>query len=241
VKLDPTKARRRLLEAVCHAAGVDSALLDEPGISVHGEADRAGTGVASAYELDRHLLIRCDPAAVERCRSFVTVDTPSTVEGFESVLPPEIERLGRGFLHVLASSESSVHRDVRPLDTAGDADVSLIGELIAADPDGADAAEIELDGLDSNAVGIVIDGALATFVSERPWSTDPEFADIGVLTHPDHRGLGLAGTALGALCLRVLAAGRSPLYRCDATNVASKALAERVGFVEVARLSAAIL
>ncbi|MGI9614137.1 MAG: GNAT family N-acetyltransferase [Acidimicrobiales bacterium] len=232
--------RLRLFEAYCAAAGLDVSVLGQPGISIAGERDRSGSGVVSAYELDRHLVLRCDPAVVEWCRRYVTPDLDPTVAGFESALPDEADRLGRGFVHVLADVDSDPDPHVRGLVKTDDADVALISALTEADPEGAEDAEIELDALDAHAVGIEVDGALAAFASERPWDTDPSFADIGVLTHPDHRKRGLAAAAVRELSRGVLAAGRFPLYRCNATNIASKSLAEGVGFVEVVRLSAAI-
>lgn len=238
---DPDTARRRVLDAYCRAAGVDPGIVDEPGITVAGEMDRAGTGIASAYQLGRHLLVRCDPEVVGTCREMMTGTSASTLEGFESVAPESAERQGRGFVHVFGAPVATPNDLVRTFDRALAADVDLIRELIAADPGGADDAEIEIEQLDEHAVGIEVDGSLATLVSERPWPTDPRFGDIGVLTHPTYRRQGLARATLLELCRRMLAGDRMPLYRCDAANRPSKALADGAGFVEVVRLSAIVL
>ena len=228
----------RLLASYCRAAGTDPSIVDRPGVTVAGEADRAGTGVVSAYLLGGHLLLRCDPSVVERCRERFTPDDEPTLEHFEAGVADAEERYGRGLVHVVSDPPAAAAGIVRVLDAADRSDRAHIGALIEADPEGAEFAEIELEALDEHMVGVPVDDGLGVFASERPWDIDPLFADVGVLTHPDHRRKGLAACAVSELCHRVWAAGRLPLYRCDATNLASKALAARIGFVEAATLSA---
>lgn len=55
-------------------------------------------------------------------------------------------------------------------------------------------------------------------------------ADVGLVTHPDHRGRGAASALTGAMCQ---AAGPGLLrYRALASNLASRRVAGRLGFVD---------
>ena len=228
---------RRLFESIGRAAGIETEAIDRPGLTISGEPDRAGTRLVSAYQLGPHLLVRCDPEVVESCRSLIT--GPTDLTWFERALPDSAERLGRGWIHLIEPGRARVDDRVDRLDRVDDLD--LIRALVTDDPQGADDAEIDLDDLDELIFGVVLDGVLAAYASERPWDTDPDFADIGVATHPEHRRKGLGAAVVAAVTARVAETGRFPMYRCNATNAPSRALADRVGYTSVASLTAAIL
>jgi RimJ/RimL family protein N-acetyltransferase len=61
---------------------------------------------------------------------------------------------------------------------------------------------------------------------------DEQLADVGVLTHPDHRGRGFGTAAVSALCRWGLRAGRVLQYSFDSTHAASRRLAEALGFTK---------
>ena len=90
-------------------------------------------------------------------------------------------------------------------------------------------------------MGIESDGVLVAYASEFAWETDPRFADIGVLAHPDHRRQGYTGSVTRELCRRIFEQDRLPLYRHNLHNVASAGVARSVGFVRVASLTAATI
>ena len=80
----------------------------------------------------------------------------------------------------------------------------------------------------SVAFGVIYEGALvslafAAFVSERS-------LEIGVETHPDHRGRGLALHAAGAFIEHALRCGLEPVWSCRKGNRASEATAAALGF-----------
>lgn len=64
----------------------------------------------------------------------------------------------------------------------------------------------------------------------RVWPTRLEH-DVGVLVHPDHRGLGHASFILRALKRRCLDRGGRPTAGCGVENVASSRALQRAGFV----------
>jgi predicted GNAT family acetyltransferase len=55
-------------------------------------------------------------------------------------------------------------------------------------------------------------------------------ADVGVLTHPAHRGRGFAGRLVGAMVSAVLPTVGVVRYRALVSNHASLAVAQRLGF-----------
>lgn len=62
-----------------------------------------------------------------------------------------------------------------------------------------------------------------------------EFADIGVVTDEALRGRGYASAAAALVCQAVQAGGRTPVWSCGATNLASNRVALKLGFREVSR------
>lgn len=232
--------------ALARLGGLDPAVFDAAGTSVVGEDARQNTRAVSAYCVGEHTFVRCDPGVVDRVQQLL-VDGPAAtidLDRFEDLLRPEAETMhGRGLIHVMADMD-----DVRSGGPAGDVrvidrqdDKHLIAALVASDAEGADEAEIELDDLDDRIVGIVRDGTLAAYASECPWDVDATFADIGVMTHPDHRGQRLGHAVVAEVTRSIDAGGRIPMYRCNLDNTASRALSQAVGYTEVSILAAVTL
>lgn len=62
------------------------------------------------------------------------------------------------------------------------------------------------------------------------------FADVGVHVAQAHRGQGIATAAAGLACRAVGQAGLTPVWGAGSENTASRRVAEKLGFEEVARL-----
>jgi GNAT superfamily N-acetyltransferase len=81
--------------------------------------------------------------------------------------------------------------------------------------------------------------AWAAFDGPRPVSVAVPFLvgerheDIGVVTDPGHRGRGLSTACVAALVTDIRARGRRPSWTTSPDNVASRAVAARLGFVHV--------
>ncbi len=73
-------------------------------------------------------------------------------------------------------------------------------------------------------------GFLGIGLLTRVWSTRSEH-DVGVMVHPDHRGLGHASFILRTLKRRCLDRGWRPTAGCATENVASSRALQRAGFV----------
>jgi|LGOV01.1.fsa_nt_gb RimJ/RimL family protein N-acetyltransferase len=65
------------------------------------------------------------------------------------------------------------------------------------------------------------------------WNWGDNLSDIGVLTHPEYRGMGYAKS----VCQRVInEVDRHIIWRCDMKNIVSNNLAKRLGFKEVGKI-----
>ena len=63
-----------------------------------------------------------------------------------------------------------------------------------------------------------------------PFFVGEGYEDIGVVTEPGYRGLGLSAACAGAVCQDILARGRRPSWSTSPDNLASLRVAEKLGF-----------
>jgi predicted GNAT family acetyltransferase len=78
-------------------------------------------------------------------------------------------------------------------------------------------------------IGVKVDGRLAAMAGER---MQPKgFCEVsGVCTHPDHRGLGLAGVLTAIVAHRIVARGETPFLHVYPDNVGAIRVYEALGF-----------
>jgi RimJ/RimL family protein N-acetyltransferase len=77
--------------------------------------------------------------------------------------------------------------------------------------------------------GAWVDGVLASVACTFFLGND--FEDIGVVTEPGYRRLGLSTACCYELCLDIIARGRKPSWSTSTDNIASWRIAEKLGFV----------
>lgn len=213
------------------------------GTTIVADPDRAGSNAAVIYPLRRRTLVWCSPEFAPGL-GWLAHDVAFTGdEVVERLRVRGGELLGTGNHRVL---------DVRPVDRSDTGcrlvrldptEPAALRRLEAfiddCDPDDLDEAELALDDLDDTIiVALDDDASIAAFSSVRPWSIDPDFDDIAVLTHPRHRRKGLAAAVVSALSSQQQAAGRLLFYSCDVDNIGSNHVAESVGFDLVATVTA---
>jgi RimJ/RimL family protein N-acetyltransferase len=73
------------------------------------------------------------------------------------------------------------------------------------------------------AEGRLVSVACSFFVGER-------YEDLGVVTEPEYRGLGLSAACAGAVCQDIIDRGRQPSWTTSPDNLASLRVAEKLGF-----------
>jgi predicted GNAT family acetyltransferase len=57
------------------------------------------------------------------------------------------------------------------------------------------------------------------------------YEDLGVVTEPEYRALGLSTACCYELCLDIIARGRTPSWSTSTDNISSWRVAEKLGFV----------
>jgi len=87
--------------------------------------------------------------------------------------------------------------------------------------------------------GAVVEGRVVAIAHTSGHSR--RHADIGVFTHPDWRGRGLATAAAALVARQVQAAGQTLVWSAGEDNVASLRVAHKLGFAEVSRRTYVIL
>lgn len=144
---------------------------------------------------------------------------------FESGFGPSW--IGYGTVESLRLTEA--RPEVRPL---GADDANSLRRLFAV------CDQVELTNVGSlqtatEIVGAFLKGELAGVAGYQAWNDS--IAHLAVLTHPVHRGEGLGGDLISEATRRASARGLLPQYRSLLSNVASRALASRLGFASYGR------
>ena len=236
---------REFCEAVTSSLLCDPAVLDRPGVSVKGHPARAESRVTAGYQFDKHFVITCDPAAEAMLRA-ATVDMEPTLNAWHEVsVSHGGELLGAGKMKLLESTEVSrpglpsgfVCQSLTPTDPNSLAAIAALVDDCSDDD--LEEAELEIDDLDE-VIEVVLapSGAIAAYGSSRDFDLADGFGDIGVITHPNHRGEGLGTAVVQSLIHRQRVDRIEPLYRCDPNNIGSMKLSARLGFVPVIDLLA---
>lgn len=251
--IDFARDRSRFLTGLEVAACLQPGTLTRPGTSVSATDDRIGTGAASGYRIDGHLVVWCDPAIEHRLKDLCgpralepdDLDAAMAAAGLQHDAGATVRAL------VAAPSEPpALHRPfaARWLDAGNAAHVDRIREFAGRiDPIDVEQAGLDdLDDFDEAAIAVVVDeridhgdsaASIVAYASAMPWEWDGEFGDIAVLVDRAHRGAGLGRHVVTRSARRLLDLGRIPLYRHRLDNTASAAVATSIGFDPMITLS----
>lgn len=137
---------------------------------------------------------------------------------------------GPDYLHYFSGEAKAAllaeppHPLVRRL-TSEDADLFAAFTAACSAPD-LDEAYVELDHW--QVFGVISGGVLAAAASAYPWEGS-QIADVGVITHPEHRQNGHARAVVRHISRCLLELDHEPQYRCYHTNMISAAVASSAG------------
>lgn len=242
-------AADRLRSALAQQLGLDIATFDSPGTSVCYRDDRGGTGQAAIYQVDRHTCVWADPALEGRLDGFASDTAAAGLQQVtDALLADDFEMLGGGLMRVRdEAAEQGLDAWVVEgeysstwLADSNPDHLASIAELASrCSEDDLEQADLEdLDEFAGDPIHGIVgpDGALAALAYGTQWDWDDGFVDVGVIVLSDHRRRGLGVRAIAGLGAKVLAGGATPLYRHEADNLGSAALATRLGFAEVLNL-----
>ncbi len=223
----------RYWRAVRSAVAEDLGREAETGTAVVPAPARAGSPVVVVYPGPGFTFVWCSPHLATRLEPLSDNRALSVDEFVDACTGLGGTLYGRGIHRVLVERlDPPDHPQLAALDRDRPEHVALIEEFLAECPDDdIDEAEVELDELDP-AITVTLNdqGGISAFASARPWTYDPEYDDIGVLVHPEHRRRGLGRTVVHALAHHQQSAGRIPLYNYDENNTGSHGVATAVGF-----------
>lgn len=164
---------------------------------------------------------------VSTARSEAELRAALTVAGIRLNGPDHLFFLTEAAAQQLRETEDS--RNVRALTENDQAAFAAFEAGVSAED--LDGASVELDHW--MVFGAFEGDTLVAVGSSYPFEEDGALADMGVVTHPDHRGHGHARSVIRALARAALAADHEPQYRCQIDNTASVKLASRSGFVSI--------
>jgi GNAT superfamily N-acetyltransferase len=168
-------------------------------------------------------------ASVRDTLGTVTPDRATDRPAWGSLWPSEPRRiLGPAALAYLDPSDFAP-RDGEPVDTAALPDVEDAIAALERDAGPDDVNEVGITDATSPLFVIWRDATVAAVCAYRPWAG--RLAHMMVLTHPHHRGQGLAKRAATEASRHALDAGLMPQWR--ARVPASQAVARSIGYLTV--------
>lgn len=228
------------LDAILTAIESDFGGILPLGTSIVAADDRAGSGSATCYPFGDRSAVWCDPEVVHSLERLVGPTALSAGDFVTRAVDIGASVRGIGLNRVLDGPLIDPRVDtstvtIRTLDRDIDADVELIIDLRAAVSDAdADEADLDVDHLDPHIIAAAESapsdrGRLLAFASARLADTVP-FDDIAIITHPAARRRGFGIACVHRLVQSRQASGTPAMYRCEAGNIGSDRIAQRLGF-----------
>lgn len=197
--------------------GIDPAQLGAPGTHVVVLEDLKD--FVLEYRLLQTSLV-CVPPNLEAVASARFTNTNAALEPDRMIalFPALLERRWEDYVWYTGERPALQDTPIRALTTN---DAQQLEELRAA------CSEIERDTGDveisqHSVIGWLETGAL---LSAASLIVEGQIADVGVLTHPDHRGRGLGKAVVTALIHRALEAGLTVQYMTQQENTGSRRIA----------------
>lgn len=243
------EVQERFVRGVARYMGLGDELIDRPGTTVVADASRSGSRRVACYQLNAHAVLPCDPTVRSVTSELADGDVSLSDDDFRSwVATRGGMMLGQSVMKTQARALPTL--DDRPgrlhvFDWSRPGDLELVQALVEASAaEDLVEAEVAMDELDDQAVGLVDDGGvLRAYASSRPFAMVPAFGDIGVIVRAGGRAGGWGRAVVAALITELLQpAGVLPLYRCDPVeNVGSDRLSAALGFEPALSLSVAVL
>lgn len=201
----------------------------------HGAAFATYNGVYALRATQTGGLVISVPAD-EYAYVLDAVASPSTDDLFEA---GRLALLFDGRVERIVGPASLAYVDEATFAPAVGAHVRMLGERdrtaveamrAACDPEEWEHGDIDFD---RNSVCGAFEGAALASVAS--WEDRGGLANVGVVTHPAHRGRGHARAAAGAIIERLLREGALPQWQTLVSNAPSLAVGRALGCIELYR------
>lgn len=212
--------------------GCPTERLEQPGTTILPESQYTGDKVIALWRIGARTFAQVDPQLAERTQRVADtlpdgagLTADDLVRAWDAAA---IQSRDAGLVHYLYPPDLSDWAERAPdtLRVLSMADDGAMQALHAA----CSAAEVDDGYIEVShevAFGCFDGDAL---VSAASGYRRTGFMDIGVLTHPGHRGRGLGQAVVGALCAWSISHNVINQYRCNADNLGSRAIALGLGF-----------
>jgi predicted GNAT family acetyltransferase len=206
--------------------------LQTPGTEVLPEEQFAGSNAVHIWTIGHHAFARLDPAVAELVHQVlssqtdpVTLSAAHLTSSQEKLLVLEVEDSVLTYLYPpdLQPVDVAESFEIRQLTTSDEAALKRMQS--ACRQEEVDEGEVSVE--DEIGFGCFQGPDLVTVATGFRLTG---FMDIGVLTHPEFRRLGLGKAAVTALCLWCIDHDVIAQYRCRVDNVGSYSISKSLGF-----------
>lgn len=227
--------------------GCETGFFESEATLVCLDEELKGTSLVSIYHLQRCSVLRMDVSLGEKLQLAHQQVLPSI---FRQKDLQALIRLGMRHIYHVERIDSGSYQYLDAIDHK--VFVSTAGKLVEIKPEqdwglieglcqscssqDVEEAEISQEQPDAVVFGHLVDGRLVSYAGYRLW--EGLFADIGVLTNPNFRRMGLSRVATGRLCAWCVEHELIPMYRVSDDNLASQKIPAALGFKKLVDVEA---
>lgn len=210
---------------------IDIKNIASPGLTVLPRENFRDRGIIFHYKLKQHHILRVDPTLLESL-TVLNGKSDFVFDDVNKLFPDKTVELEGPYPNLYLEPSDftpyEVNDDVQ-IKLLPKSDYKVLNEFYdQCSEQDLDDAEILLDEPDPIIFLAWKQDKIVAYASHRYWAD--VIADIGVLTHPDHRGIGLGKRVVSADTKWCLENNIIPQYRTSLDNPASHSIAKALSF-----------
>jgi GNAT superfamily N-acetyltransferase len=227
--------------------GCDLDLFDTPGTTIVSRDSLRGEGMIYSYQMKRRSVLRVDPVLVPRIEQLVAELGPSTAlapddfRAFFGEARVDVEDIYPHFyLDPTGFTPVPEREEVRFRRLAQSEYSRLDAFFGACSEQDLENADIWLDEPDPVVFCGFLGDQMVAYGSHRylaAYGSDRRFgdviADVGVLVHPEFRGMGLGKAVISALSQWCIDHDKIPQYQTNQGHVRSRRIPESLGYTRL--------
>ena len=231
-KMDKTSFNETIIQNWATHFKSSSAIVQQPGTTLIPEKKYQGNKFIAIWHIGRHSFAQCDPnfeLDIKRLIDGLPANTNLTGDLLREAWTKDlITAQDAGLTYYLFPPDLPIYSPPQPFQVRRltTTDAETMSTLHKANtPEDVDEAFVEVDH--EIAYGCLLGEQLVAAASgyERAG-----FLDIGVITHPEFRKMGLGRAVVGSVCSWAIDRGIIAQYRHDVLNAKSKGVAKGLNF-----------